>query len=156
MVTLSLLVPGCIIGCLRRTHLSFIPCVFLVLPFELFQSHLNYAARFEDPEPLATSGDPGLVLSTGLSLILWSWQARPFLYSLCFMGPTACPFMDFGLQIFWAYHPFPLWWAQPFYHYLPWDWPIVLFIWASVLWFFRPQHLDPRARGLPTTHAWVI
>ena len=29
-----------------------------------------------------------------------------FLSSLCFMGSKACPFMDFGLQVFWACHPF--------------------------------------------------
>ena len=57
------------------------------------------------------------------------------------MGPKACPFMDFGLQIFWAYHHFPLW-AQPFYHYFLWGWPIMLFLWALVLWFFRPQQVE--------------
>ena len=117
MVTPSLLVSYCITGCLRRTHLSFVSCVFFGTSFELSQSHLSCAACLKDLELLAASGDPSLVLSTGLSLILWSWQARPFLSSLYFMGPKAFPFMDFGLQIFWAYHPFPLWRAQPFYHY---------------------------------------
>ena len=43
--------------------------MFLGALFELSQSHLSYVARLEDPELLAASGYPGLVLPTGLSLI---------------------------------------------------------------------------------------
>ena len=85
-------------------------------PLELSQSHFNCAAHPEDPEPLAASGDPSSVRSTGLFLFLSSDLSGLglFLSSLCFIGSKAFPFMDFGLQVFWACHPFSLWWAQPF------------------------------------------
>ena len=90
--------------------------MFRGTPLELSQSHFNCDARLEDPEPLAASGDPGLVRSTGLFLFLSPdlGELGLFLSSLCFMGSKACPFMDFRLQVFWACHPFSLWWAQPF------------------------------------------
>ena len=43
---------------------------FFGTPFELSQSHLSCVAHPEDLEPLAAFGDPGPVLSIGLSLIL--------------------------------------------------------------------------------------
>ena len=64
-----------------------------------------------------------------------------------------CPFMDFGLQIFWAYHPF-LSWAQPLFNFTFHG--VGPFLWALCHNFFRPQHLAPQARGLPAAHAWVI
>ena len=60
---------------------------FFGTPFDQSQSHLSYVARPEDLEPLVASGDPSPVISTGLSLILWSWQARPFLFFFLFQGP---------------------------------------------------------------------
>ena len=58
-----------------------------------------------------------LVLSTGLcesALILAGW-ALFFLPSISWDLKTY-PFMDFGLQIFWVYHPFLLW-AQPLFNF---------------------------------------
>ena len=89
--------------------------VFCGTPLKLSQSHFNCAARPEDPKPLASSED--LAQSIPLDSFFLSSDLGglgPFLSSLCFMSSKACPFMDFGLHVLWACHPFSLWWAQHF------------------------------------------
>ena len=112
-------------------------CVFGT-PFELSQSNLSCVARPKDIEPLAASEDLSPVLSTGLSLILLSCQARPFLSSLCFMGPKAFSwilgFKSFGLTMLFPCGELNLFIItfhgvdQLCYLFGPW-----------CLWFFRPQ-----------------
>ena len=110
-----LLVLCCITECLRRTYLPHVSYVswhpFRVVSIPLQLCCASRGSRTfgslwgSRPSPFHwtlsfLSSDLG-----GLDL---------FLSSLCFMGSKACPFMDFGLQVFWAYHPLSLWWAQPF------------------------------------------
>ena len=87
------------------------------------------------------------------------WAGLGFFSFLCFMGSETCPFMDLG-PFLWTLNRF-----RPIFLFFFIASPNVLLSWTSILcvvlgpgstlWFFGPQHLAPRACGLPATHIWV-
>ena len=108
---------------------------FLVLfgsPLELSQSHFGCAARPRD------LGPNSFYWTLFGPLILASW-ALFFLPSISWALKTY-PFMDFGLQIFWAYHPFLLW-AQPLFNFTFHGLVQCAISLGLVSWFFRSQQI---------------
>ena len=109
---------------------------FLVLFFRVVLIFF-WLCTWKDPRLLMVAEDPGYLIS-----------CRGFLFLL--------HVSSFGLQASWAFF---LSWSPCTYFFglgLFFFW-----VWLTLLGFshcdpFRPQHLAPRARGLPEAHAWVI
>ena len=117
--------------CLWERHICPSFLVLFGSPLELSQSHFGCATRPRNLEPSSfywTLFNP---------LILAGWVLF-FLPSVSWALKT-CSFMDFGFQIFWAYHPFLLW-AQPPLILLSMGFAQCAISLGLVSWFFRPQH----------------
>ena len=104
-------------------------------------------------------------------LCLCAWRDLCLLMVLedpCFLSLIVILFfwmlLCLGFRIPWAFlflHGFPasatMGLAWFFLLGLTYPFGLDLFFWASfTMILFRPQHLAPRARGLPEAHAWVI
>ena len=63
------------------------------------------------------------------------------------------PFMGSWTPILWTFSSF----SSFFFHFfITWEPNVLFFFGPWVVVNFEPQHLAPRARGLPTAHAWVV
>ena len=124
---------------------SFGACVFLLcflfsFPVLFFRAVLIFfwLCAWKDPRLLIVAEDPGYLISCHGFFFLLDVSSSGLQASwafLFFRGPPAHASLDLACFSFWA--------------------------WLTLLGLshcdpFRPQHLAPRARGLPEAHAWVI
>ena len=111
---------------------------FFSCPFLSNCLNLLWLCAWKDLRPLMVAKDPGYLVS-----------CRGFLFRL--------DISSFGLQASWAF--FILSWSLCTCFFglgLFFFWAWLTLLGFSHCDLFRPQHLAPRALGLPETHAWVI